>query len=157
SFDITKMNLKSTHIEELVLVDEAALEFFYGSIESSEFSVDKVSFGNKLNQKNETFLRFIKRVHEGEETAPRKIKRAVLNKNSFFDFLEEAKRITKRKIHVEDLAVTQNGKETGPETETRIVVSKSVRRCGVEPGLKDLLKSRKNKHPSLISGAIYTP
>ncbi|OIR55769.1 MAG: uncharacterized protein A8A55_3485, partial [Amphiamblys sp. WSBS2006] len=35
-------------------------------------------------------------------------------------------RITKRKIHVEELAVTQTGKDIGPETETRIVVSKRI-------------------------------
>ncbi|OIR56028.1 MAG: uncharacterized protein A8A55_3223 [Amphiamblys sp. WSBS2006] len=34
--------------------------------------------------------------------------------------------IPQRKIHVEDLAVTQNGKETGPETNTKIVVSKKT-------------------------------
>ncbi|OIR55576.1 MAG: uncharacterized protein A8A55_3678, partial [Amphiamblys sp. WSBS2006] len=33
SFDITRMDLKNTHIEELVLLDEAALKFFYDSME----------------------------------------------------------------------------------------------------------------------------
>ncbi|OIR56308.1 MAG: uncharacterized protein A8A55_2946, partial [Amphiamblys sp. WSBS2006] len=126
SFDITKMDLKNTHIEELVLVDEAALGFFYDSIERSDLYVEKVSFGNKLNPKSEKFLKLIKRVQEGETPAPKKIKILVLSRNSFFGFLEEAGMISQRKIHVEDLAVTQNGKETGPETNTRIVVSKKT-------------------------------
>ncbi|OIR56448.1 MAG: uncharacterized protein A8A55_2806, partial [Amphiamblys sp. WSBS2006] len=125
SFDITRMDLKNTHIEELVLVDEAALVFFYDSMEKSEFYVEKVSFGSKLNPKSEKILELIRRVHEGETTAPRKTKKLTLNKNIFFWFLEE-RRITKRKIHVEDLAVTQNGRGTGPETSTRIVVSKRI-------------------------------
>ncbi|OIR55656.1 MAG: uncharacterized protein A8A55_3597, partial [Amphiamblys sp. WSBS2006] len=112
--------------EELVLVDEAALDLFYDSIGRSELSVEKVSFGRKLNPKREFFLRLIERVHKGETTAPRKIKALVLKRDSFFVFLKEARRITKRKIHVEDLGITQGGKETGPETETRIVVSKRV-------------------------------
>ncbi|OIR56110.1 MAG: uncharacterized protein A8A55_3144, partial [Amphiamblys sp. WSBS2006] len=120
------MNLKSTHIEELVLVDEAALEFFYDSIESSEFSVDKASFGNKLNQKNEKFFKLIKRVHEGGTTTPRKIKKLVLNRDSLFGFLQKTRIITKRKIHVEELIVTQRGNYIGPVTETRIVVSKRI-------------------------------
>ncbi|OIR55801.1 MAG: uncharacterized protein A8A55_3453, partial [Amphiamblys sp. WSBS2006] len=82
SFDITRMDLKRTHIEELVLVDEAAVEFFYDSIENTEFYVEKISFGNKLNPKSETFLKLIERVHEGETTTPRKIKALVLNRNS---------------------------------------------------------------------------
>ncbi|OIR56262.1 MAG: uncharacterized protein A8A55_2992, partial [Amphiamblys sp. WSBS2006] len=128
SFDITRMNLKNTRIEELFLVDEAALVFFYDSMENSEFYVEKVSFGNKLNQKSEKFLKLIERVHGVETAAPKKIKKVVLNRGGFFSFLEEARRITKRKIHVEELAVTQNGKDTGPETETntRIVVSKKI-------------------------------
>ncbi|OIR56703.1 MAG: uncharacterized protein A8A55_2549 [Amphiamblys sp. WSBS2006] len=126
SFDITRIELKNTYIEELILVDESALVFFYDSIEKCEFYVEKVSFGNKLIPKSKKLLRLIERVHGGEETAPRKIKALVLNKNSFFVFLEEARRITKRKIHVEDLAVAQSGKDTGPETETRIVVSKRI-------------------------------
>ncbi|OIR56472.1 MAG: uncharacterized protein A8A55_2779 [Amphiamblys sp. WSBS2006] len=97
SFDITRMNLKNTHIEELVLVDEAALDLFYDSIGRSELSVEKVSFGNCLNPKRETFLRLIERVHKGETTAPRKIKALVLKRDSFFVFLKEARRITKRK------------------------------------------------------------
>ncbi|OIR56382.1 MAG: uncharacterized protein A8A55_2871, partial [Amphiamblys sp. WSBS2006] len=44
----------------------------------------------------------------------------------FFGFLEEARSISQRKIHIEDLVVTQNGKDIGPETETRIVVSKKI-------------------------------
>ncbi|OIR56604.1 MAG: uncharacterized protein A8A55_2649 [Amphiamblys sp. WSBS2006] len=126
SFDITQMNLKNTHVEELVLVDEEALEFFYNSTENSEFYVEKVSFGNKLNPKSETFLRLIERVHEGETAAPRKIKNLVLGRNSFFGFLEKTRRISQRKIHVEEVVVTQNGKGTGPETSTRIVVSKKI-------------------------------
>ncbi|OIR56005.1 MAG: uncharacterized protein A8A55_3249, partial [Amphiamblys sp. WSBS2006] len=126
SFDITKMNLKNTNIEELFLVDKAALVFFYESIERSEFYVEKVSFGNNLNPKSETFLNLIERVHEGETTAPRKIKTFVLNRDSFFGFLEKTRRITRRKIHVEDLSVTQGGREKRPETETRIVVSKKI-------------------------------
>ncbi|OIR56641.1 MAG: uncharacterized protein A8A55_2611, partial [Amphiamblys sp. WSBS2006] len=126
SFDITEMKLKRTHIEELFLVDEAALKFFYDSMERCEFYVEKVSFGNNLNKKSETFFKLIERVHGGEAAAPKKIKRLALNKNSFFSFLEETRRIIKRKIHVEELAVTQKGKDTGPETETRIVVSKKA-------------------------------
>ncbi|OIR56060.1 MAG: uncharacterized protein A8A55_3194, partial [Amphiamblys sp. WSBS2006] len=128
SFDITEMKLKNTHIEELFLADEAAVEFFYDSIENTEFYVEKVSFGNKLNPKSEPFFKLIERVHGGETTTPRKIKKFTLSRNCFFGFLEEARRITKRKIHVEELAVTQTGKDTGPETETstRIVVSKRI-------------------------------
>ncbi|OIR56694.1 MAG: uncharacterized protein A8A55_2558 [Amphiamblys sp. WSBS2006] len=126
SFDIAKMKLKNTHIEELFLVDEAAVEFFYDSMERSEFYVEKVSFGNRLNPKSEKFLKLIKLVHEGETTAPRKIKTLVFGKGSFFGFLQKTRRITKRKIHVEELAVTQGGKDIGPETETRIVVSKKI-------------------------------
>ncbi|OIR56348.1 MAG: uncharacterized protein A8A55_2906, partial [Amphiamblys sp. WSBS2006] len=126
SFDITKMNLKNTHIEELFLVDEAALVFFYDSMERCEFCVEKVSFGNSLNPKSEEILGLIKLIHEGETTAPRKIKTLVLNRNSFFGFLQKARRITKRRIHVEELAVTQTGKDIGPGTETRIVVSKKI-------------------------------
>ncbi|OIR56468.1 MAG: uncharacterized protein A8A55_2784 [Amphiamblys sp. WSBS2006] len=120
------MNLKNTHIEELVLVDEAALEVFYDSIENTEFYVENLSFGSRLNTQNEKFLKLIKRVHEGETAAPKKIKTLALNRNSFFDFLEEARSIPKRKIHVEDLVVTQTGKDTGPETNTKIVVSKKI-------------------------------
>ncbi|OIR55783.1 MAG: uncharacterized protein A8A55_3471, partial [Amphiamblys sp. WSBS2006] len=126
SFDIAKMKLKNTHIEELFLVNEAALKFFHDSMESSEFCVEKISFGSRLNPKNEKFLKLIKLVHEGETTAPRKIKRLVLNRNSFFVFLKETRRISQRKIHVEELAVTQTGKDIGSETETRIVVSKKI-------------------------------
>ncbi|OIR57085.1 MAG: uncharacterized protein A8A55_2162 [Amphiamblys sp. WSBS2006] len=126
SFDIARMNLENTHIEELVLVDETALVFFYDSMESSEFYVEKISLGNSLNPKNEKFLKLIKRVHGGETTAPKKIKKLALNRNGFFGFLEEARRILRRKIHVEELEVTQSGKDTGPETETRIVVSKKI-------------------------------
>ncbi|OIR55610.1 MAG: uncharacterized protein A8A55_3644, partial [Amphiamblys sp. WSBS2006] len=79
-----------------------------------------------MNPKSEPFFKLIERVHGGETTTPRKIKGLVLNRNSFFGFLEEARRIPQRKIHVEELAVTQNGKDTGPETETRIVVSKKI-------------------------------
>ncbi|OIR56825.1 MAG: uncharacterized protein A8A55_2423 [Amphiamblys sp. WSBS2006] len=122
SFDITRMDLKNTQIEELFLVDEAALVFFYDSIENTEFCVERVSFGSRLNQKNEKFLKLIERVHKGETTAPRKTKKLTLNKNSFFWFLEEARRITKRKIHVEDLGVTQTGNDNRPETETRIMI-----------------------------------
>ncbi|OIR55754.1 MAG: uncharacterized protein A8A55_3500, partial [Amphiamblys sp. WSBS2006] len=63
SFDITKVNLKNTQIEELLLVDEAALVFFYDSMEKSEFYVEKVSFGSKLNPKSEKLLKLIERVH----------------------------------------------------------------------------------------------
>ncbi|OIR56536.1 MAG: uncharacterized protein A8A55_2717, partial [Amphiamblys sp. WSBS2006] len=45
SFDITKMNLKNTTIEELFLLDEAAVEFFYSSVGRLEFYVEKLSFG----------------------------------------------------------------------------------------------------------------
>ncbi|OIR55751.1 MAG: uncharacterized protein A8A55_3504, partial [Amphiamblys sp. WSBS2006] len=108
--------------------DEAALKFFYDSMERCEFYVEKISLGNKLNPKSETFFKLIERVHGGEATAPRKIKKVTLTRNSFFDFLEEARRIPQRKIHVEDLLVAQSGKDTGPETETstRIVVSKRI-------------------------------
>ncbi|OIR55953.1 MAG: uncharacterized protein A8A55_3301, partial [Amphiamblys sp. WSBS2006] len=126
SFDITRIDLKNTYIEELVLIDEAALVFFYDSMEKSEVCVEKVSFGNKLNPKSEKFLGLIERVHGGETTAPRKIKKVTLTRNSFFDFLEEARRIPQKEIHVEDLGITQSGKDTGPETETRIVVSKKI-------------------------------
>ncbi|OIR56306.1 MAG: uncharacterized protein A8A55_2949 [Amphiamblys sp. WSBS2006] len=111
SFDITRMDLKNTHIEELFLVDEAALVFFYDSMERSEFNVDKVSFGNSLNSKSENFLKLIERVRGGETTAPRKTKKLVLSRNSFFGFLEEAGSISQGKIHVEDLAVTQTRKD----------------------------------------------
>ncbi|OIR56316.1 MAG: uncharacterized protein A8A55_2938 [Amphiamblys sp. WSBS2006] len=132
SFDITKMDLKNTHIEELFLVDEAALCFFYDSIERPGLSVEKVSFGSKSNPQNEKFLKLIERVHGGETTAPNKIKALVLNRNSFFSFLEEAKSIPQRKIQVEDLAVTQSGKTNGPQTETstRIAVTKKIRIIG---------------------------
>ncbi|OIR55840.1 MAG: uncharacterized protein A8A55_3414, partial [Amphiamblys sp. WSBS2006] len=85
-------------------------------------------FGNRLNPKNEKFLKLIERVHERETTAPRKIKKVTLTRNSFFDFLEEARSIAQRKIHVEDLGIIQTGKDIGPETETstRIVVSKRI-------------------------------
>ncbi|OIR58407.1 MAG: uncharacterized protein A8A55_0804 [Amphiamblys sp. WSBS2006] len=126
SFDITRMDLKNTYIEELVLVDEAALVFFYNSIGRSGFYVEKVSFGSRLNPKSEKFLKLIERVHEGETTAPRKIKKFALSRNCFFGFLEEARSISQRKIHIEDLVVTQRGKDVGPETETRIVVSKKI-------------------------------
>ncbi|OIR56196.1 MAG: uncharacterized protein A8A55_3058, partial [Amphiamblys sp. WSBS2006] len=126
SFDITEMNLKNTHIEELVLVDDAALKFFYDSMERCEFYVEKISLGNKLNPKRETFFKLIERVHGGETTAPRKIKKVALSRNSFFDFLEEARRIPQRKIHVEDLVVIQNGKDKGLGIGTRIVVSKRI-------------------------------
>ncbi|OIR56420.1 MAG: uncharacterized protein A8A55_2836, partial [Amphiamblys sp. WSBS2006] len=128
SFDITEMDLKNTHIEELVLVDEAALDLFYDSIENTEFYVEKISLGNKLNPKRKTFLKLIERVHGGEAAAPKKIKRLALNKNNFFSFLEETRRIIKRKIHVEELGIIQSGKDTGPgtETSTRIVVSKRI-------------------------------
>ncbi|OIR56519.1 MAG: uncharacterized protein A8A55_2732 [Amphiamblys sp. WSBS2006] len=81
-----------------------------------------------MNPKRETFLKLIERVHEGEKTTPRKIKALVLNRDGFFGFLEEARSIPQRKIHVEDLTVAQNGEDTGPETETstRIVVSKKI-------------------------------
>ncbi|OIR55711.1 MAG: uncharacterized protein A8A55_3543, partial [Amphiamblys sp. WSBS2006] len=97
------------------------------SMEKSEFYVEKVSFGSKLNPKSEKLLKLIERVHAEEATAPRKIKALALNKNNFFWFLEK-RRATKRKIHIEDLAVTQRGDENGPETETstRIVVSKRI-------------------------------
>ncbi|OIR56486.1 MAG: uncharacterized protein A8A55_2767 [Amphiamblys sp. WSBS2006] len=130
SFDVTKANLKNTHIEELFLVDEAALNFFYDSTENSEFYVENVSFGNKLNTKREKVLKLIERVHWGETTAPKKIKTLVLNRNSFFWFIEEARRISQRKIYVEDLAVTLYGKNKGPEIETKIVVSKRIRIIG---------------------------
>ncbi|OIR58408.1 MAG: uncharacterized protein A8A55_0809 [Amphiamblys sp. WSBS2006] len=128
SFDITRIDLKNTHIEELVLVDEVALDFFYDSIGRSGFHVEKVSFGTRLNPKSKKFLNLIKRVQGGETAAPRKIQRFVLNKNSFFVFLEETRSIPPRKIHVEDLAVTIFGKDTGPETgtSTRIAVSKRI-------------------------------
>ncbi|OIR56610.1 MAG: uncharacterized protein A8A55_2642, partial [Amphiamblys sp. WSBS2006] len=128
SFDITRMDLKNTHIEELVLLDEAALDLFYDSIENTEFYVEKVSFGSMLNPQRETFLKLIERVHEGETTTPRKIKALVLNRNSFFVFLKETRRISQRKIHVEELGIHQTGKDTGPgtETSTRIVVSKKI-------------------------------
>ncbi|OIR55839.1 MAG: uncharacterized protein A8A55_3416, partial [Amphiamblys sp. WSBS2006] len=85
-----------------------------------------------MNPKSETFLKLIERVHEGETTTPRKIKELVLNRNSFFGFLQKARRITKRKIHVEDLGINQTGKDTGPgtETSTRIVVSKRITMAG---------------------------
>ncbi|OIR58403.1 MAG: uncharacterized protein A8A55_0808 [Amphiamblys sp. WSBS2006] len=128
SFDITSMNLKNTHIEEMALVDDAALEFFYDSIERTEFYVEKVSFGNKLNPQSERFLKLIERVHEGETTAPKKIKALFLSRNCFFGFLEEASRTAQKEIHVEDLGITQSGKDTGPEigTSTRIIVSKKI-------------------------------
>ncbi|OIR57484.1 MAG: uncharacterized protein A8A55_1750 [Amphiamblys sp. WSBS2006] len=128
SFDITQMNLKNTYIEELVLIDESALVFFYNSIENSEFYVEKVSFGNRLNPKNEKFLKLIKRVHEGETAVPKKIKELALNRNSFFEFLEKASRTAQKKIHVEELTVTQGGKDKGPGigTNTRIVISKRI-------------------------------
>ncbi|OIR56693.1 MAG: uncharacterized protein A8A55_2559, partial [Amphiamblys sp. WSBS2006] len=70
SFDITKMKLKNTTIEELVLVDGAGLVFFSFSIEMFlispsmerfEFYVEKVSLGNRLNPKSETLLKLIER------------------------------------------------------------------------------------------------
>ncbi|OIR56023.1 MAG: uncharacterized protein A8A55_3231, partial [Amphiamblys sp. WSBS2006] len=74
------------------------------------------------------FLKLIKPVHEGENVAPRKIKKLVFIKSSFFNFLEETRRIPQGKIHVEDLLVTQNGKESWPKTgtSTRIVVNKKI-------------------------------
>ncbi|OIR56491.1 MAG: uncharacterized protein A8A55_2766 [Amphiamblys sp. WSBS2006] len=126
SFGITRVNLKNTHVEELVLVDEAAVGFFCDSVERSELCVKKVSFGNKLNPKSEKVLKLIKRIHEGETAAPKKIKKVTLNKNSFFGFLEKTRRISQRKTHVEELVVSQVGNDTGPETSTRIVVSKKI-------------------------------
>ncbi|OIR58412.1 MAG: uncharacterized protein A8A55_0803 [Amphiamblys sp. WSBS2006] len=126
SFDITRMDLKNTYIEELFLVDEAALDFFYDSMEKPGLYVEKVSFVKKLNPKSEKFLKLIERVHGGETAAPRKIKALVLSRNNFFAFLKETRRISQRKIHVEDLIVAQTGKYAGPETETRIVVSKKI-------------------------------
>ncbi|OIR57065.1 MAG: uncharacterized protein A8A55_2180, partial [Amphiamblys sp. WSBS2006] len=115
SFDITRMNLKNTTIEELFLVDEAAVEFFYNSTGRSELCVEKVSFGSKSNPQSETFLKLIERVQGGNVTQG-KIKRVIFGKSSFFDFLEEANRTGQKEIHVEDLAVTQNGKDNGPKT-----------------------------------------
>ncbi|OIR57037.1 MAG: uncharacterized protein A8A55_2211 [Amphiamblys sp. WSBS2006] len=128
SFDITRMNLKNTTIEELLLVDEMAVEFFYNSIGRSELCVEKLSFGNKISPQSEKVLKLIKWVNKGENVTQRKIKMLVLNKNNFFAFLEEANRIVKRKIHLEELIVEQNGKDNGPKTETstRIVVSKKI-------------------------------
>ncbi|OIR55927.1 MAG: uncharacterized protein A8A55_3326, partial [Amphiamblys sp. WSBS2006] len=128
SFDITRMNLKNTTIEELFLEDEAAVEFFYSSIGKAELCVEKVSFGSKSNPQSEEVLKLIERVHMGDNVAPKKIKMLVLGRSSFFDFLEEANRAGQKEIHIEDLAVTQNGKDNGPKTETstRIVVSKRI-------------------------------
>ncbi|OIR55638.1 MAG: uncharacterized protein A8A55_3616, partial [Amphiamblys sp. WSBS2006] len=108
--------------------DEAAVDFFYSSMGRSELCVEKVSFGNKLNPKSENLLKLIRRVHEGETTAPRKIKMLVLGMDNFFDFLEETNRTAQKEIHVEDLLVTQKGRESGPKTETstRIFVSKKI-------------------------------
>ncbi|OIR56367.1 MAG: uncharacterized protein A8A55_2884, partial [Amphiamblys sp. WSBS2006] len=135
SFDITKMKFKNTTIEELVLVDGAGLVFFSFSIEMFlispsmerfEFCVEKVSFGNRLNPKNETFLRLIERVQEGETAAPGKIKKLELSRNGFFWFLQKTRKIAKRQIHVEEFAVTQDGEYNGRETSTKIVVSKKI-------------------------------
>ncbi|OIR56878.1 MAG: uncharacterized protein A8A55_2371 [Amphiamblys sp. WSBS2006] len=124
------MNLKNTTIEDLLLVDEMAVVFFYNSIEKSSPSlcVENLSFGNKSNLKREMFHKLIKRVHEGENVASRNIKMLVLNRNNFFNFLEEENGTARKEIHVEDLFVAQNGKDSGPETETttKIVVSKKI-------------------------------
>ncbi|OIR57127.1 MAG: uncharacterized protein A8A55_2120, partial [Amphiamblys sp. WSBS2006] len=128
SFDITKMNLKNTTIEELFLTDEASIEFLYSSVGRSEPCVEKFSFGGKSTPNSESFLKLFERVQGGESVAVRKIKMLVLNKNSFFDFLKEARIIPQKEIHVEDLFVIQSGRESGPETSTstKIVVSKSI-------------------------------
>ncbi|OIR57129.1 MAG: uncharacterized protein A8A55_2116 [Amphiamblys sp. WSBS2006] len=128
SFDITKINLKNTTIEELFLEDEAAVEFFYSSIENHKLCVEKLSFGAKSNLWSGIFLKLIKGVQGGENVAPRKIKTLVFSKRSFFDFLEEARGIPQKEIHVEDLFVAQNGRGSGPETgtSTKIVVSKRI-------------------------------
>ncbi|OIR56512.1 MAG: uncharacterized protein A8A55_2741, partial [Amphiamblys sp. WSBS2006] len=128
SFDITKINFKNTSTEELFLTDEAAVEFFYNSIENPKLYVEKFSFGKNVNPKRESFLKLIKPVHEGENVAPRKIKKLIFIKSSFFNFLEETRRIPQGKIHVEDLFVTQNGKDSWPKTgtSTRIVVNKKI-------------------------------
>ncbi|OIR56514.1 MAG: uncharacterized protein A8A55_2739, partial [Amphiamblys sp. WSBS2006] len=126
SFDITEMNLKNTTIEELFLLDEMAVEFSYNSIGRSGLCVEKFSFGMNVNPGNESFLKLLERVHKGESVAVRKIKMFVLNRNSFFDFLKEARIIPQKEIHIEDLFVTQNRKDSGHETSTRIVVSKKI-------------------------------
>ncbi|OIR56678.1 MAG: uncharacterized protein A8A55_2573 [Amphiamblys sp. WSBS2006] len=126
SFDITKIGLKNTTIEELFLTDEAALDFFCNSIEKSELCVEKLSFGSKSNPQSEKVLKLIKRIHEREGVVVRKIQRLVLCRNNFFAFLEEASRTAQKEIHVEDLAVTQSGKDNGSETSTRIFVSKKI-------------------------------
>ncbi|OIR56381.1 MAG: uncharacterized protein A8A55_2872 [Amphiamblys sp. WSBS2006] len=97
-------------------------------MEKSEFYVEKVSFGTRLNPKSKKFLNLIKRVQGGETAAPRKIKALALSKNSFFGFLEEIRSIPQGKIHVEELVITQTEKDKrpGPETETRIVVNKKI-------------------------------
>ncbi|OIR58380.1 MAG: uncharacterized protein A8A55_0837 [Amphiamblys sp. WSBS2006] len=126
SFDITRMDLKNTSIEELFLFDEAAVVFFYDSIGRSELCVEKLSFGSKSKPQSEKVLKLIERVHMGDNVTPRKIKRLVLGRGNFFDFLEEANRATQKEIHVEDLFVTQKGKDSGPKEGTRIVVSKKI-------------------------------
>ncbi|OIR58365.1 MAG: uncharacterized protein A8A55_0836, partial [Amphiamblys sp. WSBS2006] len=128
SFDIAKMNLKNTTIEELFLTDEAALDFFCNSKGRSVFHVENLSFGSKSNPKNEKILKLIERVHGGENVTPRKIKTLVLSMGNFFDFLEEANRAGQKEIHVEDLLVTQGGKDSGPKegTNTKIIVSKKI-------------------------------
>ncbi|OIR55967.1 MAG: uncharacterized protein A8A55_3286, partial [Amphiamblys sp. WSBS2006] len=130
SFDIAKMNLKNTTIEELFLTDEAAIEFLYSSAGRSEPCVEKFSFGGKSTPNSESFLNLFERVQGGESVAVRKIKRVIFGKSSFFDFLEEANRTGQKEIHLEELIVAQNGRESGPETgtstSTKIVVSKSI-------------------------------
>ncbi|OIR57040.1 MAG: uncharacterized protein A8A55_2208, partial [Amphiamblys sp. WSBS2006] len=127
SFDITKMNIKSTSIEELFLLDESAVEFFYNSIGRYELFVEKVSFGSNSKPQSEKFLKLIGRVHGGIVVS-RKIKMLVFGKNNFFGFLEEARRAGQKEIHAEDLVVTQRGKNNviEIETRTRIVVSKKI-------------------------------
>ncbi|OIR57130.1 MAG: uncharacterized protein A8A55_2118 [Amphiamblys sp. WSBS2006] len=122
------MNLKNTTIEELFLEDEAAMEFFYNSPGRSELCVEKVSFGSKSTPQNETFLKLIERVQGGNVTQG-KIKTLVLNRSNFFDFLEEANRTAQKEIHVEELLVTQKGKDSGPETKTSIKIAVSKKVC----------------------------
>ncbi|OIR55978.1 MAG: uncharacterized protein A8A55_3275 [Amphiamblys sp. WSBS2006] len=95
--DITKICLKNTIIEELFLMDGEAIEFFYSSIEGSEFRVEKLSFGCKLNHKSKRFLKLIGRVRGGENVALGQIQRLVLSRNNFFGFLEEASRTSQKK------------------------------------------------------------
>ncbi|OIR56125.1 MAG: uncharacterized protein A8A55_3129, partial [Amphiamblys sp. WSBS2006] len=132
SFDIAEVNLKNTHIEELFLVDEAAMEFFYNSMEKTTLKVDQFSFGFESYREDKTISRTLRWIYEQKKPTPRKIKCLSLKKDNLFGLLEEAKRINQREIHVEELSIknykrlTEAQKKVAAQPETKIFVNKRL-------------------------------